>query len=316
MENYISLDYFSKIEELLDVAKKDILTGKASNLTALFQLLSALPLHINLNNSEVESYAIELMGTKNFTSLKDFIITNALKNQQLRTSETLDITNKSAFYFLDKNNMEELSKSNGIVCKGKEYTCDDFFENCTLTDEPIDVNWQPIENSVPPVNAMLIIDSFIFSNPFEKKLKSLIEFVKLYKGNLSIPFHLTILFTLDKGHHHLVKKAFQLLSEIGNIEVQLFADNNLPTSDRLIFTNYTSGNIGHPWDGRDTRFSQNFLGRDSNVERIRNNYKNYKRDLIKWNTVIKKIPGYFGVMQSKWETSTFTNRLFKAVIHS
>lgn len=112
-----------------------------------------------------------------------------------------------------------------------------------LTDEPIDDDWEPVKYSIPPVNAMLIIDSYIFGNPFEKKLKSLIEFVKLYKGNLSIPFHLTILFTLAQGNHHLVKKAFQLLSDIGNIEIQLLADKNLPTSDRLIFTNYTSGDI-------------------------------------------------------------------------
>lgn len=92
MENYISRDYFSKIEALLAIAKNDILTNKASNKNALFQLLSALPLHINLNDLEIESYAKTWIGNKNYTSFKDIIISNALKNQQLHTykSETSD----------------------------------------------------------------------------------------------------------------------------------------------------------------------------------------------------------------------------------
>jgi len=317
MENYISQDYFSKIEELFISAKQDILSGNVTNLTALFQLLSALPLNINLNDLDIKKFAKSLLGNKAYTSFKDLIIINALKNQQLKSykSETFDIKNLSAFYFLNINNGHEIAQTHGIACKGLDFNGEEFYDNCTITDEPITDNWEPIAKSVPPVNALLVIDKYIFDYPFEKKIKSLIEFIKLYKGNLQIPFHLTVLFALNHGDQNLIKKAFQLLSEIGNIEVQLYADHNLPSSDRLIFTNYTSGNIGHPFDGRDTRFSQNFLGRDNNVERIRNNYKNYKRDLIKWNSVINNIPGSFGVMQSKWETSTFTNRLFEPVLN-
>ncbi len=315
MENYISQDYFSKIEELLISAKEDILTGKATNLTALFQLLSALPLNINLNDLDIKKFAKSLMGNKAYTSFKDLIILNALKNQQLKSykSEPFDIQNLSAFYFLNINNGLEIAQSYGIACKGLDFNGEEFYDNCTITDEPIADTWEPVVKSVPPVNAMLIIDKYIFDNPFDKKIQSLIQFIKLYKGNLQIPFHLTILFSLNQGNQNLTDKAFLLLSEIGNIKVQLYADHNLPSSDRLIFTNYTSGSIGHPFDGRETRFSQNYLGRENSIERIRNNYRNYRKDLIKWNSIVKNIPDSFGVTKSKWETSSFTNRIFEPI---
>lgn len=316
MENFISEEYFLKLDELLNSAKEEILSGKATNLNALFQLLNALPLNIILNGLDLEEFAKSLQGNKDYTSFKGPIIMNAIKNLQLRSYkyEVFDFKNMSAFYFLNRTNGNEIERNLGVACKGIEFSGEDFYDNCTIADEPIAENWEPIKNSVPPVNAMLVIDKYIFDKPFEKKIQNLIEFIKLYKNNLQIPFHLTILFSLNQGDQNLINKAFRLLSEIGNMEVQLYADHNLPSSDRLFFTNYTSGNIGHPFDARPTRFTQNFLGRNNSIERIRNNYKNYRTDLLKWDLVIKKIPQKFGIMQSKWESSIFTNRLFEPVL--
>ncbi len=108
MENHITQDYFPKLEELLICATDDILSGKATNLNIVFQLLSALPLNINLRNIDVVKYAKSLVGNKTYSSFKDRIIMNAIKNQRLKTCDLqnleTDVKNLSAFYFLNLKN--------------------------------------------------------------------------------------------------------------------------------------------------------------------------------------------------------------------
>ncbi len=325
MENYISKDYFPRLEELMVSAKEDILSGKASNLNILFQLLSALPLNIDLKNTDVVKYARSLLGNKAYDSFKDRIIMNALKNQKLKTCDFIDIKtdikNPSAFYFLSDASVEAVDQSIGVVCKGLDYDGEEFYESCTVADLPISNDWKPISNSVPPANAMLLIDKYIFGSPVENKLKSLLEFIKLYKGSLKIPFHLSILFSNEHGNQNICTKyqinnAFDELRKINNLEVRLYLDNNIPHHDRLIFTNYTTGNIGIPFAGFNTRFSQNFLGRSTSAEGVLRNYKHYKKDLISWNSFLLKIPNRMGNIQTIWETSNFENRLFVPICNT
>ncbi len=60
MENFISDDYFLKIQDMLISAKDDILNGKATNLNCLFQLLCALPLNINLSDLDIKLQTLDV----------------------------------------------------------------------------------------------------------------------------------------------------------------------------------------------------------------------------------------------------------------
>ncbi len=324
MECYISQDYFAKLEELLISAKEDIFSGKATNLNVIFQLLSALPLNIDIEDRDIEN-AKALVGNKVYTSFKDRIITNAINNVKLNNSYFKDddtkINNLSAFYFMNSEQTEGFSKKNGVVCKGNEYKGESFYEDCTVVNLPIKGDWAPIINSIPPVNAMLIIDRYIFGKPFSTKLESLLNLIKLYKGDLTIPFHLSILFSSEGKKNGTInttssqiKYAFDELSKIKNIEIRIYSDKNIPIDDRLIFTNYTSGNIGHPLVKKETRFTQNFLGGETSSEKIRQNYKIYREDLLNWNSFLNGIPSFLGTVQTIWETSEFNNRLFQPFI--
>lgn len=307
MENYVSKSFLSSIDRLLNLSANDILIGTATDKTALFKLLMALPL--NIDSSELE------LGPLACNSFKEIIIKNSIKKNQLNIKrlENLNenIENWSAFYFIDQKDAEEISLKNGVVCKGADFDCQSFYTHCTITDLQIKDTWDSIKDHIPPVNAMLIIDQYIFSSPFEKKLFSLCNFIKLFKKDLFIPFHLSILFSPVNSIPLQIDKAFKTIFDLGNIEIRLYADWKIPRSDRLIFTNYTSGNIGHPFDNRDTRFSQNFLGNENSEEKIIKNYRDYKKDLLFWNSYLKKIPKQMCNAKSIWESSGFQNRLFE-----
>jgi hypothetical protein len=324
MENYISEQLLKKIESIYNSNTKTFLTGETNGVITLFKLLNALPLNTDFSIEEVEKISRQVIGSKNYESWSDIIVFAAVKNQRLNILNFKNtgsaIENHSAYYMLDVEDALHISKSNGIVCKGSEYNGEEFFENCNVTDLPISNSWDPICNKTPPTNAMLIVDKYIFGSPLEKKLNSLVEFIKLYKSDLNIPFHLSILFSFEGGGpkskdivtEHQVSQIIKKLVEIGNIEVQLLADNNLP-HDRMIYTNYTSGNIGIPFTGVDTRFTQKFLGMGNKSIDIQNNYELYKRELSNWKSRMDKIPSNMGLIKMRWETSDFNNRLFDFV---
>jgi hypothetical protein len=320
MVNYISQNYFERIEELLIDAKDDILTSKASNLNILFRLLSALPLSTNIEEQEIKKYAKGIFGNKVYTSFKDRIISNAIKNHRLDICKTPEnVGNHSAFYFFNNEEGTQISYSSGVAIKDRTYDGLDFFDNCTVANLPIETDWQVIADSIPPCNAMLIIDKYIFGHPFEEKLSSLKSFIEIYKADIEIKFHLTIIFSQENNRTTIctpaqIETAFNELRSINGVELQLFSDNNIPTRDRLFFTNYCSGNIGHPFDGGLTQFNQHFLGREQREDKIRRNYKTYKKNLSFWYSFIQKIPEKIGEIRTKWVSSDFTNRLFEPTI--
>lgn len=316
MVSYIAQDYFEKIEKLLIDAKNDILTNKPSNINILFQLLSALPIATNIEEQEVKKYAKGIFGNKNYTSFRDRIISNAIKNQRLKICHTPEnIENYNAFYFFNNEAGNQIGNSNGIAVKDRAYDGSDFFNDCTVVNLPIENNWQAIAGSIPPCNAMLIIDKYIFGHPFEEKLRSLKSFIEMYKAHTQIKFHLSILFSQENYGTictpDQIEKAFNELRSISNLELQLFSDNKIPTKDRLFFTNYCSGNIGHPHDKGQTRFNQLFLGREDRKDKIRRNYNIYMEELKSWHSFIQRIPDRIGQIKTKWMSSDFTNRIFQ-----
>lgn len=317
MVNYIAQEYFEKIDKLLIDAKDDILTNKPSNINILFQLLSALPISTNIEEQEVKKYAKGIFGNKKYTSFKEIIISNAIKNQRLNICHTPEnIENYNAFYFLDNEAGDQTGYLNGIAIKDKTYDGTDFFNDCTVVDLPIENDWLGITDSIPPCNAMLIIDKYIFGNPFEEKLSSLKSFIEMYKADTQIEFHLSILFSQENNGTICtpaqIERAFNELCSINKLELQLLSDNRIPTRDRLFFTNYCSGNIGHPHDSGSTRFNQLFLGREDSKEKIRRNYNYYTAELKSWHSFIQRVPDRMGQIQTRWISSDFTNRLFQS----
>lgn len=327
MENYVANEYFERLNSLLDAAKKDILTNIPSNLNALFQLLLALPLYTDTTIEEIESYKRTLNGNKQYSSFKDLIISHAIKKSKspLKICKIEEIENKisnhSAFYFFNNSKGEEFASSYGVAVKDNRFCGENFYETCTVADFPLSKNWQAITEFIPPCNSMFIVDKYIFGFPFEEKISGLISFVKLYKAATQIPFHLTIVFSQGQKENPIcttqqINSAFAELKSIGNIEVQLFSNLNIPIHDRIFLTNYCSGNIGIPFSGRKTKFNQNFLGREDNEAKIIRNYRTYEDELRSWNKFINGIPDRRGNVRTKWATSDFTNRLFNPIIES
>ena len=319
MECYIAKEFFPKFELLVNEAKNNIFSSNTSELLAIFQLFLALPIKTNSPLVENDVQIRALYNDKNDTSFTKQIFHNAIKNGKLKFDnlEYLErtVSNFSAYYFLNNSNAEMISEENGLVFKGNKFQCESFYDDATITNALISNSWEPVKAGIPPVNSLLIIDSYIFGAPFERKLNSLIEFIKLYKGSLKIPFHLTILFSYEsRGNSQCtpihVNKAFDLLSSLPNMEIQFYLDNNIPRHDRFIFTNYTSGNIGLPFADRDTAFSQNFLGRENKSDKISANYNQYKKDLLFWYGFLKKIPAKMINTQTIYQTKKFTNRIF------
>ncbi len=317
MRVYISKDYFDIIETLLNDAAKDILTMKPTNLNCIFQLLSALPLKIDISDTEMKKYAKSIFKNSQYVSFKDRIIANAIKNQNLINGHFDNIIDQyNAYYFIPVDNNHNIGLEKGVILKDQNYDGNDFYANCNVTDEIISDDLTIIQNNIPPTNAMLIIDRYVFGHQFATKLPNLISFVNLYNSNmLSIPFHLTIVCSYELNGKFicsplLVEQALNSLNEIPNINVEIYIQDNLREKDRLIFTNYTKGNIGHPFTDETTVFNQKFLGCDISPERIKINYKNYKKSLLKWENLINQIPEHNGLLRTKWSNRQFSNRIF------
>jgi hypothetical protein len=320
MEVYVTEKYFDIFESLLVKAAKDILSNTPTNINCIFQLLSSLPLKVNISDTEREKYQA-ILGNKQYTTFKDRIISYAIKNQRLYNDEYdyTSINNFNAYYFLDIDDTENPGLKNGIVVKDKTFDGTDFYADCTVTHQEIAGDFNLLVNNIPPTNAMLIIDKYIFGHPFVTKLERLISFLNLYKKQeLSIPFHLTILCSYQNGRQTVctpaqIQAAFERLSEIENLYFQIIIDDNIPQDDRLIFTNYTKGNIGHPFDNRETVFNQKFLGFENSAEKITKNYKVFVDNLKKWKTFINGVPKQMGAITMKYANNEFINRLFEFI---
>lgn len=319
METFVSRDFLNHLDELWYSIKDDILSPNITNMQAMVHLLLALPVKTDLIREEVEQVITEKNGQTTVKSIRDLIISlNVRNNTQFSIGADLSVVkNFSAYYLL--NNESDWENELGVVVKDTGFDGSSFYDECTVADIALPENssWECALQYFAPCNSMLIIDKYIFSNPFETKLKSLLEFINLHKKNIKVPFHLTIIFStefkntkqppLSTNH---INKAFHELKSMKSIDCELVIDNRIAIDDRLVFTNYTSANIGHPFDGRPTRFNQNFLGFETDKEKIRRNYKQYLADLRYWKKVIDKIPNNVGLQQVKWKSTNFENRIF------
>lgn len=321
MEVFVAEKFMDRLDQLFEKKKEDVFSDQYNGLLSVFRLLNSLPLNsdILLSNDEVES----VIKNKGGKTCKEKILFSAVKNNLYKygfsSKELYSKLNYSAYYFTDETSFGKELISAGIIGRGIDFDGDYFFEKCTVADLHIKEGFTQIENVVTPASSMVIIDPYLFNEPFEKKLQNLIDFIKIYKGELKIDFHLTLLCTNEKKHGQKVsplqiEKAFTSLIDLKAIEVQIFVENKKLPHDRMILSNYSTCNIGVPFMGVETRYNQLFLGNGNSIDSIRLNYKIYKAELEKWYKLIMSIPKVIGLQKYIWASSDFTNRIFEPIL--
>ena len=157
---------------------------------------------------------------------------------------------------------------------------------------------------------MLLIDKYLFAT--DKKLQNLSKFIKLYiSERLEIPFQLTIISSYDNNNRTIAPAKFEKyiseLNKIENLKYEILLDKNIPIDDREFYTNYTKGNIGHPFDNRKTVFNQNFIATSNNIKR---DYIDYSQRLLAWDKFRSSVPEKMGLTKTRLSNSVFKNRIF------
>ena len=312
---YIDKDYFNVFQKIYDsVSKEDILqpnNSKVTNFKQIINMLSVLQLNTNLNELDT----IENLKNKNYSSLKEAIIFTAIKNdvRRLKFSEDINnITDYNGIFFSEYKTIPN-KKEFGVVSKSNYFDANTFYDHCNISDFKYSGNVNELKTLIPPANAMIICDNFIFQN--ENKIISFIQFLKMFKAEItSIKFHLTV-FTIINPNATKIKECVRRINELGNIEVQVIETNGSQKYlDRQIYTNYSTINIGHPFGGIPTTFSQNFLSLENDSSRIKINYVNFQKNLKELkseflkssNSAEKNSAG----MAFLYQSNPFSNRLF------
>ena len=319
MNIYVDQLYFDVLEQLRNTLPKDNLSNnKAQNLKSIYNLFLSLNIHTDITRDEVIENYKKGIGGKDYKTIKELILFAAVKSKIVTDVDLSEIKDYSAYYFIQDNHSCAFAAEYGIVKKDENFDCTNFYENCTVSDLKFKGNINELKEFLPPANAMIIVDNYIFDKPFEEKLINLIGFVKLYINQLSkIKFQLT-LFTDGNNNPHYITKAFKELSKIENCETQIISTNNKSEfRDRQIYTNYATINFGHPFENKETHFSQNLLGVEIDISKIKLNYENFILHLKKYKLMTETTPPMMGLLQSRWENEDvnkrFKNRLFDLI---
>jgi len=318
-EVYIDKDYFKFLDGLIySINKIDILSNDRSRITILIQiinLLSTLNINTNLSYEEVDS-----IRNRNIDdSITDRFLFMAMKDETNRLKIGKDLTqikDFNAFYFLNSSYKNISKTKNGVALLNEHFKGDEFYGQCNIENYTFSGDVNELKTLIPPTNAMIICDNYFFEN-YKKRKKSISDFVKLFKAGVSsIPFELTIFSKLE-DKRNIIVDAMKEICEIGNMQIQIFeAGRDQKYRDRKIYTNYTSISIGHPFDSKETYFTQNFLAVDNDRQRIREiNFKKFIMHLMELKSLVNSSRSFLITSNGereliKYETNDFTNRLF------
>ena len=101
MKVFIENQYFNLLDKILISSYKEYAHKKIANINSLIHLFTALPVYCDINIEEIKAITGNVSGNKNFTSLKEIVITQAIKNQTLKLYNTkiIPIEYHIAFYF-------------------------------------------------------------------------------------------------------------------------------------------------------------------------------------------------------------------------
>lgn len=316
MNVYIEDDYFDVLEKLRASLPHDTFTNnKAQNLKSIYNLLLSLNINTDIKYEKLTANFKNRIGDKDYKTIKELVLFTALKSPTSKIHAEVNfntINDYSGFYFTKNINYTLNAPGYGIVYKDENFDSANFYENCTVADLKFKGDINALKDFVAPTNAMIIADNYLFEDP--AKLPHLINFIKLFKAKLSeIKFQVSIF--SHSSNATLVTNVFKQIQEIDpNIQVEIILTSNKTViRDRQIYTNYTTMNFGHPFEEKETHFSQNFLGVENDVSRIKINYANFISHLKMYKQKIDGTPETFGITKMKWKSEEFTNRLFEII---
>lgn len=316
MEIFISEKFIDDFDQQDKFAYANHLTNSVKTINKIRDLLlSGLTITCNIEKTDLVK-SFDNSGNKNYSNFKDVFSASFIKSGKynfLSLEKYKEIINYNAYYFLELD--IDAHNSHGIVNVNDISNATHFYENCTVNSRSLSSDYTLIEEAAPPCNAMLYVDMYIFSS--KKKIDNFVKFISIYLNeSLTFPFHLSIISSYEENNKTIPADSLNYaeveLNKINNLLFEILLDKSkhisseLAKNDRLIFTNYTMGNIGHPFDDRLTIFNQNFLGTSSN---IKSTYEDFISNLKKWSDFINKVPQNLGYIKTKYFNVSFKNRL-------
>jgi hypothetical protein len=311
MEVFVSETF---LDEFTNLENKSIENKDRSKSEAYYKIYKLVNSAFNIRSDISSDYAIsrfDITGNKSFENIKDLVAFRAIKSENYKYSELNFevIPNFSAFYLITATQI--INKQSGVIIIDDLINLNNFYSECTVNSLEIRDDYSIIKEAVPPCNSMIIIDKYLFVG--DKKLNNLLKFIKLYHNKvLDVPFQLTIISSYDNNNKtispSIFKDSIQELDRIENFNYEILLDKNIRTGDRLIYTNYTKGNIGHPFDNRPTVFNQNFLGTSDNIKR---DYIDFFKSLTDLEKFCDKIPETMGIIETRFYNVKFKNRIFE-----
>jgi hypothetical protein len=299
MEVYLSEDYLPVLENILNEKCNDLFNiEKIYNIKSITKLITALPVFTDISFQKAKDLLENFNDQTNRNNIRSSLISsliNASNFYPINFNLTTEIPNYSGYYFISDQKLAFNAEQKGLAIKNQNYKGEEYYNKLTCAHVNLEDNdYSSLNERIPPCNAMVIYDRYLFT-PFNKKFKNLKTFIEIFSKGLKIPFHLTLIFSSKNGLDELISshdliKCFSLLNQ-NNIQTQFIINNqnneDRLSSDRLIYTNYTTINIGHPFHKYRTVFNQNFLGSGYDEREIKKNYEMYKSDLSNFSKIIE-----------------------------
>ena len=327
MVTYISKQFLEDIETRLRSAFGQMDGAEVAKFEQLKESLLISEIITNFEKNEALKF-MDFEGNYKTNSYKEMILCCAIKDGRYTVNDLQfqAIPNHKAFYFYDESLPDK--SNNGVVYFKDASLAKDFYSRSTVVGRNINQDYSLIKNAAPDCNSMLYIDPYLFSDrtPKQREMKNkrFIEFLNCYiHSNLKMKFHLTILSPMGLPkqmsqdityfEEEVFLEMYSALKQVNNLYFEirlckkLFWENSEKEQDRIFFTNYTNGNMGHPFKNK-TYFTQNFI---AYTKPIKEYYEEFISDLTHWNRFIEALSDKIDGRKTKYSNEVFTNRLFK-----
>lgn len=316
-----------------DYGARELSQKRQLVIRAIRNLLLCSNIHSDLDRAAVIKLYKKVMSTKSYSSLKEHVYFDAIKNQRLTSiskeftssfeGETFNIPkffnqveDYNGIYFLSVNNDQASEYQNklGIVIKGVRDEFEDFYgsKNISLN---IPATMDGVERCSHKANAMVIVDPYIFIDDHGRppKIPNIIKTIKFFIPiNLCIPFNISILTRNADNNLLFESKIQQILEGLGapNVNIEVVAPRNIHDSNRYLFTNYSLMTSGHPFD-RETPFNCNFLLNATDEDSLLKRYQDWHNKLVQFSNTMYNTPICYGEIKASFKSGSFSNPLLK-----
>jgi hypothetical protein len=322
MEIYLSHNYIENIYQILNRTEesKTIAPPKWLFFHKLERFLCSLPVLCDISEDEIFLLKENVKNQKSLT-LKYLLLLKIIssgKNFVQLKNPILKIEKYSAYYFIDDTSLINDAQNLGVLSTNSSKFIDsNLFDNFTFTNRKIiNNNYKSLRKYHTPANALIIRDKYLLK-PVRQKIHNLSKFISYIIGDVKIKFHLTLIFSTNLRDNTVgMNEIDELISEFKNFNLllEIIIDNELKSSDRICYTNYSTITIGHPFQDGITYISQNFLGYGSDSNEINIHYEDYKSDLKKLSSTIHKANQKdAGNYDCIYPMGFFRNRIFNII---